>query len=171
MGKVFHRIIQRFRKSFNERTASGRTCLVQLYTVNGLIFDFDAFHILAADIENTVYIRFEECGGVVMSYRLHFTLIQHESCLDQGFSVSGRAGVYDFNSFRKLFVNIFNSGDSCSQRISVIVVIERIEQRAVFAYKSSFCGCRAGIDSQECLPAICCKILYRNLVFCMAGNE
>ena len=139
MGKIFYRIIQRFCKSFNERTASGRTCLIELYTVNGLIFDLDTFHILAADIQNTVYIRFKECRGIVMSYCLYFAFIQHKSRLDQGLPISGGTGMYNFNSLRKLGIDVFNGGDGCSQRISVIIVVKGVKQSSVFAYKSRFC--------------------------------
>ena len=36
-------------------------------------FDLDALHILAADVENTVDFRIEECGSVIMGNRLYLT--------------------------------------------------------------------------------------------------
>ena len=44
-------------KGLNKGTASGRAGLIELYTVNGMIFDLDTFHILTTDIKDTIYIR------------------------------------------------------------------------------------------------------------------
>ena len=44
-------------KGFNKGTTSGRAGLIELYTVNRVIFDLDTFHVLSTDIEDTVHIR------------------------------------------------------------------------------------------------------------------
>ena len=114
MGKIFHGIIQRFGKGFNKGSTSGRTGFVQLYTVNGLIFDLDTFHVLTADVEDTVHIRFKERSGIVMGHRFHFALIQKQRGFDQCLAITGGAGVDDLYIFRKLAVNIFDRGDRCT---------------------------------------------------------
>ena len=47
----------------------------KLYAVNRLVLDLDAFHILTADIQDTVYIRFKEAmqhsNGKRSLLRLH----------------------------------------------------------------------------------------------------
>ncbi len=48
--KILDGVIQRFCKGLNKRAAPGRTGFVQLHAVHRLVFDFDAFHVLAADI-------------------------------------------------------------------------------------------------------------------------
>ena len=106
-----------------------------------------------------------------MRHSFHFTLVKHEGGLDQRFTVSGGAGVNNLHTLRKLFVDIFDSGDGCSQRISVIVVIEGVEECSVFSYQCRFGRCGTGIDTEERLAAVCGQIFYRHLMFRMAGSE
>ena len=114
MGKILHGIVQRFCKCFDKGTASGGTGFVQLYAVNGLVFDLDTFHILTADVEYTVHIRFKERSGIVMGHRFHFALIQKQRGFDQCLAVACGAGVDDLYIFREPAVNIFDRGDRCA---------------------------------------------------------
>ena len=42
------------------------------------IFNLDAFHVLAADVQDTVHVRIKEGSRVVMGDGLHLALIQHQ---------------------------------------------------------------------------------------------
>ena len=46
-----------------------------------MIFDLNAFHILTADVQDAVYIRIKEGGGIIMGDGLNLTLVQHETRL------------------------------------------------------------------------------------------
>ena len=70
MREILHAVVQGLRERLDEGTAAGGTCLVQLYAVYSAVFDLDALHILAADVENTVDFRIEERGSVIMGKRL-----------------------------------------------------------------------------------------------------
>ena len=48
--EIFHRIIQRFCEGLDKRAAARGAGFIQLDAVHSLIFDFDAFHVLAADV-------------------------------------------------------------------------------------------------------------------------
>ena len=50
LSKIRNGKVQRFCKSLDKGSATGRTCLIQLHAVNGLVLDLDAFHILSADV-------------------------------------------------------------------------------------------------------------------------
>ena len=136
-----------------------------------MVFDFDTFHILAADVENTVHIRFEERGRIIMRDRLDFSLIQKERSFHQRLSVSGRAGVGNPCIFRKPGINIFQRGDRCGKRISVISMVEGIKKCTIFAYKRSFCRSGTGIDSKINIPFVGGKILDRDLMSVMTFLE
>ena len=110
-GEILHTVVQRFCKRFNERTAAGGACFVELYAVNGLIFDFDTFHILTTDIQDTVYFRIKESRCIIMRYRFDFPFIEQESRLDQCLAVAGRTGTDDPGGVRQLFVNILDRTD------------------------------------------------------------
>ena len=62
--------------------------------------------------------------------------------------------MYDFYPFRELTVNVFDRMDSCSERISVIVVIERVQKGTVFADKSCLCRGTSCVNAKEYLPVI-----------------
>ena len=111
--KIADTVIQRFGEGLNERTTAGGTSLVQLYTVYGLILNLDTLHILTTDVQNTVYFRIKECSSRIMRYSLYFTFIQHQGCLDQGFSISGRTGTDYLCLFRHQGVDLLDSLDCC----------------------------------------------------------
>ena len=83
-GKILDAVVQRFCKGFNKGTAAGRAGFVELHTVYGLVFDLDTFHILAADIQDTVYLRIKESGGIVMRYGLYLSFVQHQGLSEAG---------------------------------------------------------------------------------------
>ena len=112
LSKILNGKVQGFCKGLDEGTAAGGTGLVQLYVVNRVVFNTDTFHILSADIQNTVYIRIEELSSVVMRNGLNFALIEHERCFDQCLTVSGGAGADNMCFFRKLGEKVFQ----CFQR-------------------------------------------------------
>ena len=45
------------------------------------IFDLDAFHVLTADVEDAVYLRIKERGGIVVGDGLNLALVEHEGSL------------------------------------------------------------------------------------------
>ena len=171
MRKVFDRIVQRLCECLDERTASGGAGFIELHTVNGLILDLDTFHILAADIKDTVHVRLKERRGIVVRHCLDFAFVQHEGRLDQRLAVTGGTGVYDLHTFRKLLINVFDGADGRSQRVAVIVVVEGVEECSVFPYQSGFCSRGTGVDPEECLAAVSSQILYRHLVLRVAGGK
>ena len=61
----------------------------------------DAFHVLAADIEDAVDLRLEKGGGVVVGDRLHFAFVEHQGRLNKGFAVTGGAGISDLCALRQ----------------------------------------------------------------------
>ena len=50
LSKILYLIIQRAGECFDKGAAPRGTCLVQLHAINGVVFYFDTFHVLAADI-------------------------------------------------------------------------------------------------------------------------
>ena len=111
MGKVLHTVIQGFGKGFDKGTTAGGACLVELYTVYGLVLDLNAFHVLTADVEDTVYLRVEESSGIIVGHCLHLTVVQKKSSLHQRFAVAGGAGAYDLCILRKKRIDFADRTD------------------------------------------------------------
>ena len=106
-----------------------------------------------------------------MGDSLNLSFIQHQSRFDQRLTISGGAGMYDLNTVRKLVINVFDRRNRCSERISVIVVVEGVKQGTIFSDKGGLCSGRSGIDSKECFSFICSKVFYRHLMFCMTCGK
>ena len=111
LGKVLDTVIQGFGKSLYKRTAARGASLVELYAVHSLVLDLDAFHVLAADVQNTVHRGVEKGSGVVVGHGFHFSVVQQESGFHQGLAITGGAGTDDLHIFRQLFVNLFQGAD------------------------------------------------------------
>ena len=60
-----------------------------------MILDLDTFHILAADVQDTVDIGIEEGSRIIMGDGFDFPFIQHQGSLHEGFTVSGGTGPGD----------------------------------------------------------------------------
>ena len=96
--------------------------------VYGLVLNFNALHVLTANIQDAVYLRIKKCGGIIMGNSFHFAFVQKKSSLDQRLSVTGGTGVGNMCLFGKLFVDLLNRADCCFQRISVITAVKRIKK-------------------------------------------
>ena len=103
--KVLHGIVQGFGKGFDKGAAAGGTGFVKLDTVYRLAFNFDAFHVLAADIQDTVYLGIEKRGGIIVCHCLYFPVIQQKSRLHKCFPISCGAGAHNTDAFRKLGID------------------------------------------------------------------
>ena len=110
-GKVLHGVVQGLGKGFYKGTAARGTGLVELYAVHGAVFDLNTFHILAADVQDTVYLRVKESGGIVMGYRFHLPVVQKESGFHQSFPVSGGAGADNRRILRKKGIDFPDGAD------------------------------------------------------------
>ena len=69
------------------------------------------FHILSADVQNTVYLRIEEGCGCIMGDGLHFALVQHQRGFDQRLAVACGAGIGDAGRVRHLLIDLLDSPD------------------------------------------------------------
>ena len=113
LREVLHAVVQRFGKSLDKGAASGRAGFVQLYAVDGLVLDLDAFHILSADIQNAVHLRVKEGGRIVVCDGFHLTLVQKERGLDQRLAVAGGTGVGDMSVIGKPGIDLLDGADRC----------------------------------------------------------
>ncbi len=93
--EILYTVIQGFCKSLDKGTAARRARFVELYRIYRLVLDFDAFHILTADVNDTIYIGIEERSSIVVCHGLNLALVKHKSGFEQCLAVSCGAGVDD----------------------------------------------------------------------------
>ena len=164
LGEILYGVVQGLGKGFDKGTTAGGTCLVQLYTVYGLITDLDTFHILSADIYNTVNLRVEESCCIVMGNGLNFAFIQQQSSLHQRLAVTCGTGKCNVGILWKNAVDLLDRTDGCLKRASVIIAVEGVKQGPVLTYKSSLGGGGACIDTQIAVSVILGKIALLYLI-------
>ena len=92
----------------------------------------NTLHILPADVQNTVHIRLEEGGSVVVRNGFHFSFIQLKGGLQECLTVSSRAGVSNFRIGGKLFFDLFHRFNGCFNGGSFISRIESIKEFSFF---------------------------------------
>ena len=164
LGEILYGVVQRLGESFDKGTASGGTCLVQLYTVYGLITYLDTFHILSADIYNTVNLRVKESSRIVVGNGLNFPLIQQQSSLHQRLAVTCGTGKCNVGILWKNAVDLLDGTDGSFKRASVIIAVEGVKQSSVLTYKSSLGGGGACIDTQIAVSVTLGKVALLYLI-------
>ena len=171
LGEVGNGVAQGLGEGFNERTTAGGAGLVEEDGVHRAVADLEAFHILAADVENTVDFRIEECGSVIMGNRLYLTLVQHQCSFDERLAVTGRTGPGDLCGIRQFGVDLLDRADRCAERISVVVAVEGIEKSTIFADESSFGRRGTGINTEIAVSFVGGKIGGHDVVDTLARQK
>ena len=100
--EAFRRIAEGIGKVFQKGSAAGTAGLVEQYVVDGTMAEPDALHILAADVQHTVHLRVEECGGGAVCDGLDLAFIKVKGGFEKLLPVTGGAGAHDMRVLRKL---------------------------------------------------------------------
>ena len=164
LGEILYGVVQRLGEGFDKGTTARGTCLVQLYTVYSLITDLDTFHILSADIYDTVNLRVKESSRIVVGNGLNFPLIQQQSSLHQCLAVTCGTGKRNVCILRKNAVDLLNGADGSFKRASVIIAVKGVKQSSVLTYKSGLGGGRTCINTQIAVAVILGKVALLYLI-------
>ena len=113
LSEVLDREVQGMREGLDEGTTSGRAGFVQLYGIDGAILNTHEFHILTTDIHDGIHLGIEEGSSIVMCYRFNFTFFKLKCGLEESFTVTGGAGMYDLGIGRKLIIDLSKRLDGC----------------------------------------------------------
>ena len=89
VGKVLDGVAQRLGKGLQKAAAAGGTCLVEEDVVDGPVFDLEALHVLAADVDDEVHVGHELFGGGEVGHRLHHPVVHPKGPLDDLLPVAG----------------------------------------------------------------------------------
>ena len=170
-GEILDGIVQGSGERFNEGAAAGGAGLVEQDIVNSAVADPDAFHILAADIQDAVHIGIKEGGRVIMGNGLDLTVIQHEGGLEQGFAVAGRAGTHDPGVGRDQVMDLMDGPDGGHNRVAVVIAVERVEQGAVFTDHGQLGRGGTGVDAQIAVAVVVLQGTLADSRLIVAGQE
>ncbi len=99
-----------------------------------------------------------------MGDSLDFSFVQKERGLNQSFPVPRRTRVYDLYVLRQFIINVFDRADGSSERVSLIIMVEGIQEGSVFSYQSGFRRGGTGVDAEKSFSLIGCQVLDRDLM-------
>ena len=106
-----------------------------------------------------------------MGNGLNLAVVQHQRGFQKCLAVSGRAGMNNMCFFRQLFIDFLNGMDCCSQRTSVVVAVERIQQVTILTYQCNLCCGRTGINSQITVSFVRCKVCGLYMIVSMTFGK
>ena len=146
-GKALRRIAQGIGEVFNKGAAAGGAGLVEHDGVHRPVFQADALHVLAADVQHAVYLGVKEAGGGAVGDGLHLSLVQGEGGLQEGLAVARGAGPGDPGGARKHGFQVPDGGLGRLDGISLVVGVEGIQQLPFLADEGQLGGGGSGIDA------------------------
>ena len=147
LGEVGNGVAQGLGEGFNERTTAGGAGLVEEDGVHRAVADLEAFHILAADVDDKVHIRGKVPGGVEMGHGFHQAQVAGEGVFDEVFSVAGDRGALDGHPAAALGINFPQLGQNDADGVSLVGVIKRVEKIAVRVNEHHFGGGGPGVNA------------------------
>ena len=171
LREILDRIVQGFCEVLDEGAAARGAGLVQHDIVDGVVLDADAFHVLAADVEDAVHIRVEELSCIIVGDRLDLSLVKLQGGLDQGLTVAGGAGACNVDILRHVRVDLLDRIDRGLQRVAVVGAVGGVEQCAVLRDEGGLGGRRAGVHAEVSPAFVFRKVALFDLIAVLAGSE
>ena len=169
--KICRGISQRLGKVFYKRAATRRAGFIQEDVVHRAVFQPDAFHVLPANVQHAVDLRFKEGCRRAVGNGLHFALIQPECCFQQALAVSGGTGTHNVYAFRQLLLQLCHGPHRCLDRRALVAVIPGKEQLSLLSHQRKLCCGGACINAEEAVAPIGLQFGFRHHRLLMAGAE
>ena len=141
-------VAKNFGKGLQKAAAAAGAGFVQKDIVDGTVMDFQAFHILAADIQNEIYLRLQILGSIKVRHGFYDTIVNTKAVANQFLAVAGDCTCQQV-AVRIFCVEIGKIIADGNNRITLIALIEGIKQFAVRTHNSDFNSCAAGIDTDK----------------------
>ena len=139
--------------------------------MKNIVFDFDAFHVLPADIENAVDLRVKERGRIVVGNSFDFSFVETESGFQQGFSIPGGTAVGDGRVFGQKFLQFQDRPLRRQDGGALVVVVIGEQEASVFGDERQFGRGTAGIDAEVAASVVLPDVFAMYLCRFMTGDE
>ena len=148
LGEVRDGIAQGFGEGLNEGAAAGGAGLVEHDGVHRLVADLEAFHVLAADVDDKIHLRLEMGGGTVMGHRFHQAQVTGEGIFDQVLAIAGDRCSPDLDAVSAHGVDGPQLLQHDGHRVALVGVVIGIQQAAVLCDEGQLGGGGAGVNAQ-----------------------
>ena len=148
LGKVGDGVAQGLGKGLDEGAAAGGAGLVEHDGVHRAVADFEALHVLAADVDDEVHVGVEVAGGAVVGHRLHQPGVAGEGIFDEVLAVAGDGRALDGDAAAAQLVDLPELLQHDGHRVAQVGVVVGVEQAAVGGNQRDFGGGGTGVDAQ-----------------------
>ena len=91
LRKFFGTVAQDFRKGLQKAATATGAGFVQKDIIDGAIMDFEAFHILSADVEDKIHIGLQMMRSIKMSHGFYDAVVHAEGMANQVLAVAGHS--------------------------------------------------------------------------------
>ncbi len=148
MRELLGCITKNFGKGLQKTAAAAGAGFVQKDIVDSAVVDFQALHILTADVQNEIYLRLQILGGIKVRHGFYDTIVNAEAVANKLLAVAGDCTCQQaaVGIFCIEIGKIIADGNN---RITLIALIEGIKQFAVRTHNSDFNSRTAGIDTYK----------------------
>ena len=158
-GEALGGIAHGYGEVFQERPAARGAGLVEQDGVHRSVFQLDALHVLAADVQHAVHLRVEKAGGGDVGDGLHLALVQGKGGFHQLLAVTGGAAAGDVRTLRQLVFQFCQGAQGGFERIALVARIIGPQQLPVLADQGQLGGGAARVDAQVAGPGIVRDVL------------
>ena len=140
LGKVGDVHAQGMGKGFDEGSATGRAGFVENDGINHAVFDAEAFHVLAADVQHRGDGRGKVPGCLQVRQCFDFAVVYIQRGLDVVLPVTGDRRAGNAYLVRQLCIQLFQGGDDGFERIALVAAVVGIQQTALTVGQRQFRG-------------------------------
>ena len=158
-------------KVLDKGTAAGGAGLVQGNLFDVAVMDLKAFHVLAADVQDTRDLGTKLPGSAVVGEGFHFAGIGVEGRLDDIFAIPRGQGTCHIGSLRHGPVEAAHFADDDIQGRALVAAVVRVEDFLVPADGNDFRRRGAGVDAQVDRAAVRGQLAPFHFIFGVAGQE
>jgi len=137
------------REALDEAAAARAAGLVEHDVVDNAVLDAQAFHVLAADIEDELDVREHLAGTAQMGDRLDFAGVDLQRLQEKALAIAGNRGVPDGDAFGQVGVELLERSTGATENVALVGNVMGPEDLAVLADENRLERGRARIDAQE----------------------
>ena len=165
LGKGGNVISHGFGKRLNKASAAGGACLIEHDGIHGIIADFEALHILSANVNNVIHLGIEILGRREMGHRFYKPQITAESIFNQILAIACDSTSRNMDARFTQFVNFAQLLEHNVYRVPLIGTIIGKENAAVFSNQHHLCRSGTCVNTKISFSHIAVNVRFRQMIF------
>ena len=171
VGERAHVHVHRDGEALDKATATRRAGLVEHDVLDDAVLHAQAFHVLAANVQDELDAGQERLGAAQVSDGLDFTRVCLEGLDEQRLAVARGGHVADGAAGGDVVVEIGHDDLGRAQDVAIVVAIPGMQQLAVLAHERGLHGGGTGVDANEHAAGVALELALGDDFLVVAGFE